>query len=81
MHYFQIEYEDLNPIIITIEDAIKHNSFFDDEFNLKIEKGNVDKVFQEAENIIQVNITNTSKGPKFKFLFIDFVTFYFSGRK
>ncbi|XP_050304553.1 xanthine dehydrogenase-like [Anthonomus grandis grandis] len=49
----KIEYEDLTPVIITIEDAIKNQSFFPDEFNLKLEKGDVDKVFSEAENVIE----------------------------
>lgn len=45
----KITYEDL-PAIITIEDAIKNNSFYGPE--LKIEKGNLDKGFSEADNIV-----------------------------
>ncbi|XP_070092658.1 xanthine dehydrogenase/oxidase isoform X10 [Equus caballus] len=45
----KITYEDL-PAIITIEDAIKHNSFYGSE--LKIEKGDLQKGFAEADNIV-----------------------------
>ncbi|XP_072468932.1 aldehyde oxidase 4-like isoform X1 [Notamacropus eugenii] len=47
----KITYEDMEPRIITIEDAINHNSFFFKE--KKIEKGNVDKVFQYVDEIIE----------------------------
>uniref|UniRef100_A0A673TAA5 FAD-binding PCMH-type domain-containing protein n=1 Tax=Suricata suricatta TaxID=37032 RepID=A0A673TAA5_SURSU len=45
----KITYEDL-PAIITIEDAIKSNSFYEPE--LKIEKGNLTNGFSEADNIV-----------------------------
>uniref|UniRef100_H0WGC0 Xanthine dehydrogenase/oxidase n=1 Tax=Otolemur garnettii TaxID=30611 RepID=H0WGC0_OTOGA len=45
----KITYEDL-PAIITIEDAIKNNSFYGSE--LKIEKGNLKKGFSEADNVV-----------------------------
>ncbi|XP_019522839.1 PREDICTED: xanthine dehydrogenase/oxidase [Hipposideros armiger] len=45
----KITYEDL-PAIITIEDAIKHNSFYGPE--VKIENGNLKKGFSEADNIV-----------------------------
>ncbi|XP_058407487.1 xanthine dehydrogenase/oxidase isoform X3 [Diceros bicornis minor] len=45
----KITYEEL-PAIITIEDAIKHNSFYGSE--LKIEKGDLKKGFSEADNIV-----------------------------
>ncbi|KAM5253336.1 xanthine dehydrogenase/oxidase-like isoform 2-T2 [Hipposideros larvatus] len=45
----KITYEDL-PAIITIEDAIKHNSFYGPE--VKIENGNVEKGFSEADNVV-----------------------------
>ncbi|XP_029794416.1 xanthine dehydrogenase/oxidase-like [Suricata suricatta] len=45
----KITYEDL-PAIITIEDAIKNDSFYEPE--LKIEKGNLTKGFSEADNIV-----------------------------
>ncbi|XP_071457326.1 xanthine dehydrogenase/oxidase [Marmota flaviventris] len=45
----KITYEDL-PAIITIEDAIKNNSFYGSE--LKIEKGDLKKGFSEADNVV-----------------------------
>ncbi|XP_037384165.1 xanthine dehydrogenase/oxidase isoform X1 [Talpa occidentalis] len=45
----KITYEDL-PAIITMEDAIKNNSFYGSE--LKIEKGDLKKGFSEADNIV-----------------------------
>lgn len=48
----KIEYEDEKPPIITIEDAIKHNSFFPG-YPKKIEKGDIDKAFAEAYGIVE----------------------------
>uniref|UniRef100_A0A8C5P1W4 Xanthine dehydrogenase/oxidase n=1 Tax=Jaculus jaculus TaxID=51337 RepID=A0A8C5P1W4_JACJA len=45
----KITYEDL-PAIITMEDAIKNNSFYGSE--LKIEKGDLKKGFSEADNVV-----------------------------
>ncbi|KAM9177432.1 xanthine dehydrogenase/oxidase-like [Dugong dugon] len=45
----KITYEEL-PSIITIEDAIKNNSFYGPE--LKIEKGDLKKGFDEADNVV-----------------------------
>lgn len=45
----KITYEDL-PAIITIEDAIKNNSFYGHE--MKIEKGDLKKGFSEADNVV-----------------------------
>ncbi|CAD7676511.1 unnamed protein product [Nyctereutes procyonoides] len=45
----KITYEEL-PAIITIEDAIKNNSFYGSE--LKIEKGELMKGFSEADNVV-----------------------------
>ncbi|XP_011369071.1 xanthine dehydrogenase/oxidase [Pteropus vampyrus] len=45
----KITYEEL-PAIITIEDAIKNSSFHGPE--LKIEKGNLQKGFSEADNVV-----------------------------
>ncbi|ELK14106.1 Xanthine dehydrogenase/oxidase [Pteropus alecto] len=45
----KITYEEL-PAIITIEDAIKNSSFYGPE--LKIEKGNLQKGFSEADNVV-----------------------------
>nr|XP_030713872.1 xanthine dehydrogenase/oxidase isoform X1 [Globicephala melas] len=48
-HGVKVTYEDL-PAIITIEDAIKNNSFYGSE--LKIEKGDLKKGFSEADNVV-----------------------------
>ncbi|XP_061287995.1 xanthine dehydrogenase/oxidase isoform X2 [Bos javanicus] len=48
-HAVKVTYEDL-PAIITIEDAIKNNSFYGSE--LKIEKGDLKKGFSEADNVV-----------------------------
>ncbi|KAM6220493.1 xanthine dehydrogenase/oxidase [Rhynchocyon petersi] len=45
----KITYEEL-PAIITIEDAIKNNSFYGSE--MKIEKGDLKKGFDEADNVV-----------------------------
>ncbi|XP_060042807.1 xanthine dehydrogenase/oxidase isoform X2 [Erinaceus europaeus] len=45
----KVTYEEL-PAIISIEDAIKNNSFYGDE--IKIEKGNIEKGFSEADNVV-----------------------------
>lgn len=45
----KITYEDL-PAIITIQDAIKNNSFYGPE--VKIEKGDLKKGFSEADNVV-----------------------------
>uniref|UniRef100_A0A8C3YBD2 Aldehyde oxidase 1 n=1 Tax=Catharus ustulatus TaxID=91951 RepID=A0A8C3YBD2_CATUS len=50
----KIEYETLEPVILTIEEAIKHNSFF--EPSRKLEQGNVDEAFGTADNIIEGEI-------------------------
>ncbi|XP_061464041.1 aldehyde oxidase 3-like isoform X2 [Rhineura floridana] len=49
----KIEYQDLE-LILTIEEAIEHNSFFTKE--KKIEKGNVKEAFKTVENIIEGKI-------------------------
>uniref|UniRef100_A0A8C3NJY3 Aldehyde oxidase 1 n=1 Tax=Geospiza parvula TaxID=87175 RepID=A0A8C3NJY3_GEOPR len=50
----KIEYEILEPVILTIEEAIKHNSFF--EPKRKLEQGNVDEAFETVDNIIEGEI-------------------------
>ncbi|XP_068878225.1 aldehyde oxidase isoform X4 [Aphelocoma coerulescens] len=50
----KIEYEMLEPVILTIEEAIKHNSFF--EPKRKLEQGNVDEAFETVDNIIEGEI-------------------------
>ncbi|XP_019624369.1 PREDICTED: xanthine dehydrogenase/oxidase-like [Branchiostoma belcheri] len=46
-----VQYDDLEPKIITIEDAILHQSFFH-PIN-KIEKGNLEEAFQKADQNIE----------------------------
>ncbi|XP_060113024.1 aldehyde oxidase 3-like [Heteronotia binoei] len=46
----KIEYQDLE-LILTIEDAIQHNSYFLEE--KKIEQGNVEEAFQTVDRIIE----------------------------
>ncbi|NXY85208.1 AOXB oxidase, partial [Alcedo cyanopectus] len=46
----KIVYEDLEPIL-TIEDAIKHNSYITEE--RKVEKGDIKKGFKSADEIIE----------------------------
>lgn len=48
----KVEYEELLPVIITIEDAIAHKSYFKG-YPVKVEKGNVEKAFKEANVIIE----------------------------
>ncbi|XP_035879007.1 aldehyde oxidase 2 [Phyllostomus discolor] len=47
----KITYEDLEPIIFTIEDAIKHNSFLCPE--KKLEQGNIEEAFGKVDQIIE----------------------------
>ncbi|XP_070364451.1 aldehyde oxidase 2 isoform X6 [Equus asinus] len=47
----KIAYEDLEPVIFTIEDAIKHSSFLCPE--KKLEQGNVEKAFEEVDQIVE----------------------------
>ncbi|CAH2306009.1 aldehyde oxidase-like isoform X1 [Pelobates cultripes] len=44
-----IVYENIEPAIITIEDAIRHNSFHTPD--KKIQQGNVDEAFKKVDNI------------------------------
>ncbi|KAL4716403.1 hypothetical protein ACJJTC_006765 [Scirpophaga incertulas] len=47
----KVEYEELKPIIVTIEDAIKHNSFYP-QYPKTISRGDVKTVFEDKNNII-----------------------------
>nr|XP_051704003.1 aldehyde oxidase 2 isoform X1 [Oryctolagus cuniculus] len=47
----KITYEDLEPMVFTIEDAIKHNSFLCPE--KKLEQGNVEKAFEKVDQIVE----------------------------
>uniref|UniRef100_A0A6I8PKZ2 Xanthine dehydrogenase/oxidase n=1 Tax=Ornithorhynchus anatinus TaxID=9258 RepID=A0A6I8PKZ2_ORNAN len=48
----KIAYEEL-PAIISIEDSLKEKSFHNDSFLLKIEKGDLQKGFADAEHILE----------------------------
>lgn len=48
----KVAYEDLEPVIVTLEDAIKQESFFPD-FPRTIAKGDVDKALAEADLIVE----------------------------
>ncbi|XP_021105376.1 aldehyde oxidase-like isoform X2 [Heterocephalus glaber] len=47
----QIEYEDIEPRIVTVEQALEHNSFLSPE--RKIEQGNVEWAFKHVDQIIE----------------------------
>lgn len=46
----EIQYEEIQPIIVTIEDAIKHNSFYP-QFPKTIKRGDVNKIFENKDYI------------------------------
>ncbi|XP_027780828.1 aldehyde oxidase [Marmota flaviventris] len=50
----KIVYQDVEPLILTIEDAIRHNSFFKTE--RKLEYGNIDKAFKVVDQILEGEI-------------------------
>lgn len=47
----KITYEELEPIIFTIKDAIKHNSFLCPE--KKLEQGNIEEAFEKVDQIVE----------------------------
>ncbi|XP_019582321.2 aldehyde oxidase 2 [Rhinolophus sinicus] len=47
----KITYEDLEPIIFTIEDAIKNNSFLCPE--KKLEQGNIEEAFEKVDQVVE----------------------------
>uniref|UniRef100_A0A3B4Z5M9 Aldehyde oxidase-like n=1 Tax=Stegastes partitus TaxID=144197 RepID=A0A3B4Z5M9_9TELE len=47
----RVTYRDLQPVFFTIEDAIKHESFF--EPKRKVERGDVDEALKTAEHILE----------------------------
>ncbi|XP_076621123.1 xanthine dehydrogenase rosy isoform X1 [Colletes latitarsis] len=51
----QVEYEDLKPVIISIEDAIEHRSFFN-ETAKRIKKGDAEEAFSQSTHILQGEI-------------------------
>ncbi|KAK1336527.1 hypothetical protein QTO34_002558, partial [Cnephaeus nilssonii] len=50
----KVAYEDIEPRIITIEQALEYNSFLSDE--KKIEQGNVEQAFKHVDQIIEGEI-------------------------
>ncbi|XP_054265328.1 xanthine dehydrogenase-like [Macrosteles quadrilineatus] len=48
----KVEYEDLQPVIITIEDAIRENSYFSPA-PMKLRYGDVDAAFATADHILE----------------------------
>ncbi|XP_072306445.1 aldehyde oxidase 5 [Eucyclogobius newberryi] len=46
-----VTYEDLQPVLFTIQDAIKHNSYF--EPKRKLERGHVDAAMETAEHVLE----------------------------
>lgn len=48
----KIEYEDLTPIIVSIEDAIKHNSYYNPEPK-KMVRGDYRKAFAESDFVVE----------------------------
>uniref|UniRef100_A0A2K6F1U7 aldehyde oxidase n=1 Tax=Propithecus coquereli TaxID=379532 RepID=A0A2K6F1U7_PROCO len=47
----KITYEDLEPAIFTIQDAVKHNSFLCPE--KKLEQGNIEEAFEKVDQIVE----------------------------
>ncbi|EDL99005.1 rCG22451 [Rattus norvegicus] len=47
----KITYEDLKPVLFTIEDAIQHNSFLCPE--KKLEQGNMEEAFENVDQIVE----------------------------
>ncbi|XP_041524233.1 aldehyde oxidase 4 [Microtus oregoni] len=50
----RIAYDDIEPVIITIEQALEHNSFLSSE--KKIEQGNVEYAFEHVDQVIEGEI-------------------------
>jgi len=48
----KIQYEEIEPIIITFQDALKHNSFYEG-WTREIVNGDVEKGFEEADHILE----------------------------
>ncbi|CAG9798533.1 unnamed protein product [Chironomus riparius] len=48
----KVEYQELSPVIVSLEDAIKHESYFPG-FPREIVDGDVDKAFEAAEHIVE----------------------------
>ncbi|XP_029462074.1 aldehyde oxidase-like isoform X2 [Rhinatrema bivittatum] len=50
----KIGYEELEPVILTIQDSIKHSSFF--QAKRELEQGNVDDAFKTVDQIVEGEI-------------------------
>ncbi|XP_060158066.1 aldehyde oxidase 1 isoform X5 [Globicephala melas] len=50
----KIVYRDLEPLILTIEEAIQHKSFFEQE--RKLEYGNIDEAFKMVDQVLEGEI-------------------------
>ncbi|XP_074520488.1 aldehyde oxidase 5 [Halichoeres trimaculatus] len=50
----RVSYQDLEPVFFTIQDAIKHESFF--EPKRRVERGDVDAALKEAERVLEDEI-------------------------
>jgi len=48
----KVEYEDISPIVVTIQDAIKHSSYYNDWIR-NMKNGDVEKGFSESDHILE----------------------------
>lgn len=48
----KVQYEDLKPLVVTIQDAIQHNSFYQDWIR-SIKNGDVEQGFSESDHILE----------------------------
>jgi xanthine dehydrogenase/oxidase len=48
----KVDYEDITPLIVTIQDAIKHNSYYD-AWIRNMKNGDVEKGFGESDQILE----------------------------
>ncbi|XP_071320850.1 aldehyde oxidase 5 isoform X2 [Trachinotus anak] len=53
-HKVLVTYQDLQPVFFTIEDAIKHKSYFEPQ--RKVERGDVDEALKRAEHVLEDEI-------------------------
>ncbi|KAF5279178.1 hypothetical protein FQR65_LT03425 [Abscondita terminalis] len=52
----KVVYEDLQPIIVSVEDAIKHHSYFDEPYH--IEDGNFDEILATNPYVVEGSMKN-----------------------
>lgn len=48
----KVQYEDLKPLIVSIQDAIKHKSYYHDWIR-SLKNGNIEKGFSESDHIME----------------------------